>query len=271
MTTSVPVDHDRTQRKGMALGMSVLFHLLILALLFLLKIVTPIPPYPEGGGEGMEMGIADLGFSDEGMGNTEIMEESAPAPSEAAAAPEETTEELISEEDGEAINTPPKTEKPKTDKPVVKPPTNKPPKISEPTVNPNALFKPSNNPGSGTAQNGSGGDGNTGKPGNVGVPGGDPAGSGRGGWGDWRLSGRGLGKGPSITEKPSEGGTVALNIWVDRTGKVTRVTQNLDKSTTTSQVLFNLAKKAALQCTFTPKPDAAAEQKGEMTFVFILE
>jgi hypothetical protein len=26
-----------------------------------------------------------------------------------------------------------------------------------------------------------------------------------------------------------------------------------------------------LQCTFSAKPDGAAEQKGEMTFVFILE
>jgi hypothetical protein len=58
---------------------------------------------------------------------------------------------------------------------------------------------------------------------------------------------------------------------VDRSGKVTRVTQNLDKSTTTSQTLFNIAKKAALQCTFTAKADAAAEQVGLMVFVFQLQ
>lgn len=267
MTASIHIDHDRTQRKGMALGMSVLVHLLILVLLFLLKIVTPIPPYPEGGGEGMEMGIADLGFSDEGMGNTESMDASAPAPSESASSAEESAEELITEDDGEQVNTPPKTDQ---KKPVVTPPRIKPPKITEPTVNPNALFKPSNNPAGGNSD-GSGGDGNSNTPGNVGVPGGDPSGSGRGGWGDWRLSGRGLGRGPNITERPSEGGKVVLNIWVDRAGKVLRVAPNLTKSTTNSQTLFNIAKKAALQCTFTPKADAAAEQVGEMTFVFILE
>ncbi|MBK8583833.1 MAG: hypothetical protein IPL86_19090 [Flavobacteriales bacterium] len=85
------------------------------------------------------------------------------------------------------------------------------------------------------------------------------------------MAGRGLMRGPNISEKPTEGGKVALDIFVDRTGKVTHVAFNLDRSTTTSQVLFNLAKKAALQCTFSPKPDGPAEQKGDMTFIFILE
>jgi hypothetical protein len=49
------------------------------------------------------------------------------------------------------------------------------------------------------------------------------------------------------------------------------VSQNLDKSTTTSQALFNIAKKAALQCTFTAKPDAPNEQVGLMVFVFQLQ
>ncbi len=257
-------------RKRTALAMSVALHAMLVFLLFFLKIVTPIPPFAEGGGEGMELGIADLGYSDEGMGDNESMEESAAATSEAAAQPTESNEQLISEEEGEVINKPPdKIDKPKTENPVTAP-TKKPPKITEPTVNPNALFSPSHNPGGGTSSDGKGGDGSSNKPGNEGIPGGDPAGHGRGGWGEWKLSGRGIGHGPSITEKPNEAGKVVLNIYVDPAGKVTRVAWNSAKSTTTSQKLVDLAKKAAMQCTFSAKPGAAAEQVGEMTFVFVL-
>jgi hypothetical protein len=86
-----------------------------------------------------------------------------------------------------------------------------------------------------------------------------------------KLVGRGLMRGPNITDRPDEGGKVALNIWVDRQGKVTRVTQNLDKSSTTSQVLFNIAKKGAMQCTFSAKPDGPAEQMGLLVFIFELQ
>jgi outer membrane biosynthesis protein TonB len=271
MISTVALDPGRAQRRSTAMVLTIALHAGLLLLLFFLKIVTPIPPFPEGGGEGMELGIADLGFSDEGKGDNESMEESAPAPAQSAAQPAESNEELISEDDGEVINRPPdKTEKPRTEKPVTTT-TKKPPRISEPTVNPNALFNTSNNPSNGSDNDGKGGDGDSKTPGNEGIPNGDPSGHGRGGWGDWKLSGRGLGRGPVINEKPNEAGKVVLNIYVDPAGKVTRVAWNSGKSTTTNQRLVDLAKKAALQCTFTAKPGAAAEQVGEMTFVFILE
>lgn len=271
MTSTVVHDPGSAQRRSTALVLTLALHAGLLFLLFFLKIVTPIPPFPEGGGEGMELGIADLGFSDEGMGDNESMDESAPAPSESAAQVAESNEDLVAEEDGEVINKPPdKTDKPHTEKPVT-PPNKKPPKISEPTVNQNALFSTSTAPSDGKDRDGKGGDGDSKNPGNEGVENGDPAGHGRGGWGDWKLSGRGLGRGPVINEKPSEQGKVVLNIYVDPAGKVTRVAWNSGKSTTTSQRLVDLAKKAAMQCTFTAKPGAAAEQVGEMTFVFIYE
>ena len=76
--------------------------------------------------------------------------------------------------------------------------------------------------------------------------------------------------GPKVGEKPKEEGKVVLNIWVDKNGHVLRTTQNLKESNTTSQYLFNLAKNAAAKAKFNPSPDAPPQQKGKMTFVFIL-
>jgi hypothetical protein len=204
------------------------------------------------------MGI-ELAFEDAG-GLTGGSPEPTPGSPQETATPvtaPETPEEVATDENSEVEVT--KPVKP-TPKPTPKPAEPKPPK-----PNPNALFNPSTNPSTNPT---------------TGPPGGGPPGEkpGEGGVGNFhgkgfegKLAGRGLMRGPSISEKPTEGGKVALDIFVDRTGKVTRVAFNLDRSTTTSQVLFNLAKKAALQCTFSAKPDGAAEQKGEMTFVFILE
>ena len=77
----------------------------------------------------MELGIADLGYSEEGMGDNESME--APGGGSSAAAASESvsaSEELVAEEDGEdmARPTPKPTEKPKTD------PTTKPSSIPAP-------------------------------------------------------------------------------------------------------------------------------------------
>ncbi|MBK8340041.1 MAG: hypothetical protein IPK99_08630 [Flavobacteriales bacterium] len=224
----------------------------------------------------MELGIADLGYSDEGMGDNESMDagggSSAGAVSESVA----TSEELIAEEDGEDMARPaPKpTEKPKTDptaKPVTKP---KEPKINSPTVS-NALKEALGGAWSGTGGtgpgSGQGGDGSSNKPGNEGVPGGSPNGYGTFGGGSFNLAGRGIGRAPRISEKPEKNGKVVLTIFVDREGKVKKADVNFDKSTTTDQTLIQMARKAALESTFTPKSDAAAEQRGEMTFVFILE
>ncbi|MBK6542165.1 MAG: hypothetical protein IPG10_12990 [Flavobacteriales bacterium] len=266
-----------TSRRVSALVLSIALHGLLLLFLILMKIVTPIPPFPEGGGPGMELGIADLGYSEEGMGDNESME--APGGGSSAAAASESvsaSEELVAEEDGEdmARPTPKPTEKPKTDpttKPVTKP---KEPKISPPTVS-NALKEALggawNSSGGNGPGSGQGGDGSSNTPGNEGVPGGSPNGYGTFGGGSFNLAGRGIGRAPKITEKPEQSGKVVLTIFVDRSGKVTRTALNLDKSTTTNQTLVQMAKKAALESTFTPKADAAAEQRGEMTFVFILE
>ena len=87
----------------------------------------------------------------------------------------------------------------------------------------------------------------------------------------FELGGRSLIAGPSIGERPKEEGKVVLNIWVNREGNILRVSHNLKESTTTSQYLFNLAKKSAQKAKFNPSPNSAPEQRGKMTFIFILQ
>jgi hypothetical protein len=248
--SSISIQQQQNDRRTGIISTVVLHVLLVL--LFLFFGLSQPNPLPE------EMGI-ELAFEDAG-GLTGGSPDPTPGSPQETATPvtaPETPEEVATDENSEVEVT--KPVKP-TPKPTPKPAEPKPPK-----PNPNALFNPSTNPSTNPT---------------TGPPGGGPPGEkpGEGGVGNFhgkgfegKLAGRGLMRGPSISEKPTEGGKVALDIFVDRTGKVTRVAFNLDRSTTTSQVLFNLAKKAALQCTFSAKPDGAAEQKGEMTFVFILE
>ncbi|MCB0794645.1 MAG: hypothetical protein KDB88_07900 [Flavobacteriales bacterium] len=257
--------YERKDRNAGVIGTIVVHALLILLFLFF-GLTQPVP-LPEE--TGVEIAMADYGTSDVGSGSVETPD---PGPQESASASPassddpEVPEEVATQEDSPVEQVKPKETKPK---PTTKHEENvkeeeKPREVSD------RLSNALNSWGSG---GGNSGDGQDDAPGNVGDPGGKPDGVGTFHGNGWSasLGGRGLLKGPNISDKPVESGKVVLNIFVDRLGKVVRVTQNLDKSTTTSQVLFNIAKKAALQCSFNAKPDAAAEQRGEMTFVFILE
>lgn len=252
-------EHDR--RTG-AIA-TVVFHVLLLLLFLYVGLKQPNPLPKE---QAVELVFEDMGGASGGGGT--------PTPEVAAAPPVEAAEpepaEPVSTQEESPVSVP-KAEKPK---PKPKPSAPKPVVEQAPKPNPNALFTPSKT-GSNEPKPGStfspGGDGGPGSGGNSGGGTGGGTGSFSGQGFQGRLAGRGLKRGPSISEKPSEGGRVSLDIYVDRNGRVTHVAQNLDRSTTTSTLLFNLAKKAALQCTFSAKPDGPAEQKGEMTFVFILE
>ncbi len=250
--STIAIQHDeqeRDRRTGMIV--TVVFHAIAI-LLFLFFGLTQPNPLPEE--EMVELVFESAGgLSGGDPSPTPGAPQESAVPTPANSQPEE-----VATEDDSPVETP-KPVKPNP-KPKPAPETPKPPK-----PNPNSLFAPSNNPSDNSHTN----------PGGNNTPGDKPGG---GGTGDFkgkgfegRLEGRGFMRGPSITDKPNEGGKVALNIWVDREGKVTRVTQNLDKSTTTSTVLFNIAKKGALQCVFSARADGPAEQMGLLVFIFELE
>jgi hypothetical protein len=125
--------------------------------------------------------------------------------------------------------------------------------------------------------NGGGGSGSQGDGDGIGNQGSPNGGNGKGVLGGngtgWELSGRTMEPGFGTKIKTTkESGVVVLNIYVDRQGNVTRVTQNLKESDTTSPYLFDLAKNDVIKnFKFTANGNAAIEQKGKMRYVFQLK
>lgn len=116
------------------------------------------------------------------------------------------------------------------------------------------------------------GKGNTGKPGSQGDPNGDPnsnvlegisKGSGRVGGG---LGNRGVLHEPQIIDKSQKTGRVVISVCVDKSGKVVKAEYTQKGSTTTDSELKDMAKKAALQFKFTTSE--IEEQCGTITVDF---
>jgi len=82
------------------------------------------------------------------------------------------------------------------------------------------------------------------------------------------LAGREIVFKPKIKENTQETGKVVVSIWVDRYGKVTRVTPGAKGSTTTSAHLYKIAQQAAIKAKFSANPSAPEEQRGTIVFEF---
>lgn len=263
------------ERKKKAILFAAIFHVVLIALFLFPALITPIP-LPEE--IGVEISMASLGDTYTGSGevtptnvaptpttNQTNTTDLSAAPATAQPSPQE--EVATDDQSDVAVNEPVKEPAPKKTEPVKQEPV----KEVEPekVVNKKALYpgKTSDN-----ASKSGGSKGNSTGAGNQGSATGRPEGKGAlgGGQGSWELSGRSLVRGASISDT-KEAGIVVLNIWVDRYGNVLRSTPNLKESNTASEYLFGLAKKAASQTQYSPKGDAAVEQRGKMTFVFILQ
>jgi TonB family protein len=119
------------------------------------------------------------------------------------------------------------------------------------------------------------GDGTTNKSGDQGDLNGDPdskryIGGGAGDGVSFSLAGRTRISSPPIEDYSQEEGTVVVDIIVDQYGKVVRASPGARGSTTANAQLYKKAKEAALQTRFNANPNAAEQQKGTMTFIFIL-
>jgi colicin import membrane protein len=66
-------------------------------------------------------------------------------------------------------------------------------------------------------------------------------------------------------------GIVVVDVFVDRSGKVTQATPGTKGSNTLDENLLKVAKEAALEARFEVKQDAPAVQKGTITYHFILK
>ncbi|MHC1708596.1 MAG: energy transducer TonB [Bacteroidales bacterium] len=279
------LDSENTNRP-LAWGLSLLFHGLVLGIFFLIVMTTPIPPYPiVGGGSGLEV---NFGTSDQGMGDVQPEEylpvdtkslEEINQEKQSESSSDNNRENILTQDVEEApavVSTTNKEESKKV----------KEIKINDPVINPNALYKKSSK-----AKGGS--EGETGKPGDQGHPGGNlysknhygEPGSGAGtgsGYGVGTGSGNGVGPAfdlsgrtakfiPKPEYRTYEAGTVVVKIWVSKQGTVIRAEAGARGTTTSSQVLQKLAQQAALKAKFSPDANAPEEQKGTITYHFVLQ
>ena len=233
------------KNKTIAIGITVAVHAAVIAVLFILALTTPLPLPGEAGVE------VNLGMYNEGMGvqqqpkPTKVVE--APKPK-----PEQVKEETVTQDTEEA----PAIEEPK-------------PK-EEPKVNERALFKPVNQP---VEQQSS--EGNTETPGDQGNPNGGQnianyeGQGGAGGGPSYDLGGRNAKSLPRPSSDFNEEGTIVVDIWVDRDGRVQRA--EVGKGTNISNArMRETAKQAALQSKFAPDKNAVELQRGTITYKFII-
>lgn len=97
-------------------------------------------------------------------------------------------------------------------------------------------------------------------------------GVGVGGGNSFSLAGRSLvGALPKPSYNVQEEGVVVVEITVDKYGKVTGANVRMQGTTIQNTQLWEVAKQAALKARFNEKPDAAAIQKGTITYSFKLE
>ena len=241
--------------KGIAAVGTIVFHALIMLILFLII----MPTVDLQGEEGVEV---DLGMMDQGMGNIQPEKPAIPMASQPEQQQSKSKEDIATSNDEEA----PALEKPKNTKPKQEKPAEEP----KPKVNDRALFKGNNSPQAG------GSEGQTGQPGDQGKPNG-LAGikkyDGNGGKGNgtgYDLGGRGAKSLHRPNDDFSEEGIVVVDIWVNRSGQVTRAEVATKGTTLINSDMRQKAKQAALRSTFAADPDAPEEQHGTITYTFVI-
>ena len=250
------MDSKEKKDKGIAAAGTIVVHALALLVLFLMAFKTPLPLPGE---EGVEV---DLGMMDQGMGNIQPEKPAIPVASQPVQQPSKSKEDIVTQNDEEA----PALEKPKTTKPK----QNKPVEEPKPTVNQRAMYKGNNNPQAG------GSEGITGQPGDQGNPNG-LAGikkyDGQGGKGNgtgYSLGGRGAKSLHRPNDDFSEEGIVVVDIWVNRSGQVTRAEVSNKGTTLINNDMRQKAVQAALRSTFASDPNAPEEQHGTITYTFVI-
>jgi TonB family protein len=276
-----------------ALAGTIVFHGLLFLIFVLIVFKTPIPPFPETGGNGIEVNFGD---SEDGMGA--VQPEELASSSTTASTAEEVADPPIE------ISTPVRpSAKPILTQEIEEAPTEvkveptenasnttateipvEPPK----KVNTKGLYPGKRSDGGNTAK----GEGETNKAGDQGVkegsrtstyhgPGGGngntpgngtdgPGGEGKGGP-RYSLTNRKANSLPIPRAAFQEEGKVVVEITVDKNGNVIKAKPGVKGSTTSNPNLLDIARRAAMSAKFNPANDAPEEQKGTITYNFILK
>ncbi|MBJ7428648.1 MAG: energy transducer TonB [Bacteroidia bacterium] len=277
------IQNQSNNHNWAGLAGTIFIHGAIFLALYFFILVPPNPPWADGGGPAMILGQENMG----GESTSPVQD---PQPNETYTPLEsQPTPDELSQSTDDDVDVVAKVNDKKTDakKPVVTPPTEKPKDIVElPKTNPNALFKRKNG-----ANNTAGGYGSGTEPGNEGRPDGTPdgvlGGTGNGGLGSggdgpggdgtagggikYSLGGRRVAKKPVISTNSNDVGIVVVNITVDRQGNVIKAEPGARGTTTLNLDKLKVAKQAALDTKFSPKPDGPTEQFGTMTVSFAFD
>ena len=236
-----------------------IFMLLVVLICLSFGYDPPDPPIPEEGVE-VNLGNSDFGSGDDPMPSAQSSAPSTPAP-----------QNQVVTQNTESSTPMPTSARPTTStstKPAEPPPTETKPK--EPEINKNALFTGRRNQGSNGSGDGS--QGVTSGQGDQGKPGGTQSsnnyvGNG-GGNGNFSLVGRSSVSLPKPEYSSNNQGTVVVQIWVDRQGRVIRAEYQPKGSNTSNGYLVEQAKAAAMRAKFNPDASAPEEQKGTITYIF---
>ena len=82
------------------------------------------------------------------------------------------------------------------------------------------------------------------------------------------------GRGAKSLHRPNddfpEEGIVVVDIWVNRSGQVTRAEVATKGTTVINQSMREKAKQAALRSAFASDPNAPEEQHGTITYTFVI-
>jgi len=252
------VTFDRNNRL-IAMGTTLLFAVLLFIIFLFIKFITPIPPFEESAQGGLEV---NFGFDEAGMGDHNSLQPVSDdqKKNNAASQPESnSSSEMLSSEEANNVvapavknkNTEVKTEDPKPDQNLL-----------------NALNK-MNHKGSTT------GDGNTTTPGNQGDPNGTLHSNvyspfeGMGGIrGKLKGSGRKMIGDVAIYDDSQETGIVAVEIIVNKDGKIVKAESVLIGSTTTSSFLWKKAKDGLLNKVLFNQSPTGEEARGTIYINF---
>lgn len=214
----------------------------------------PDPPIPEEGVE-VNIGNSEFGSGDDPQPASE------PVPQAATASPNQiVTQNTESAPTVDASKVQGNTVAPQ-------PAVQQPEAPKEPEINKNALF-----PGKRNQQSGSGSQGQSTGTGDQGKPNGTQTsnnytGNG-GGNGNFSLAGRSSVALPKPEYGSNKQGTVVIQIWVDRNGRVTRAEFQPKGSNTADGDLVGKAIAAARKARFNADANAPEEQKGTITYIF---
>lgn len=266
-----------------ALAGSILSLVIVILIFYFIKLITPIPPFPElASGGGMEV---NYGIYNEGTGTIEqnnLGEATNVVVKEQVVSNTESSKESVyTSENGEDVSVNEKENKieVKNNTTIVHPTEVKePPKEKSAAEKLAEKFKQQKGSG--------GGDGNSGNAGNEGEPNGNPFTHGKGGTGNnpdnvglgsgkgtgnvpfgFDLKGRTLLSHPPLPSDTKEEGVVVVDIKVDKEGNVIEADPNGRGTTTTSPILKAKARQFAIKLKFSDNPQFE-EQKGSITIIF---